>query len=593
MIGKLVVAALVGAFGGLLGGALLGFGESILVTWASAAADEYWLFLFSVIAYGVFAAAFGIGAALIWQLIRRGRAGDFEVAQIGAGLGFLPIALFVTRYHVNKRIFKEQLDFASGSGLLAHVLILLGVGLAALVIVGLVRVLYRRMGRLGPALGFGIAAGLSVLIGLTVGGGGEGAPQRAASGAKTLPNVVLIIADTLRWDVVKERASQSPQGGFARLRGDGVAFDRAQSQASWTRPSVASILTSQYPSTHGTVHKMDFMSDRVLTLAETLQDAGYWTAGVTTNINVAPIFNLSQGFGEFAYLEPSFYFGATDSAAKLVIYKTLRTLRERFFADRVYYEHFYQDGAVVNEHVEKWLSEKPPEPFFLFLHYMDPHDPYFEVPYNGHGVARVMNPSPAPERVEELRSLYLQGVRYLDEELGKTLDQLNGANFYDDSVVVFTSDHGEEFFEHEGWWHGTSLYQEQLHVPMVVKLPSQAQAGGERLDPMRSIDIGPTILGVAGVSVPASFQGVDVFDGKVEEPLVAEEDLEGNRLFSIRDGNWKLIIANQGNPRGLAPVELYDLGVDPGEQKNLAASNRQKVSELETKLRAMLPSGTF
>ncbi len=377
------------------------------------------------------------------------------------------------------------------------------------------------------------------------------------------------------------------------MRNDGVNFTSAQAQASWTRPSVASILTSQYPSSHGTVHKMDFMSNRVLTLAEAMEDSGYWTAGVTTNINVAPIFNLSQGFGEFAYLEPSFYFGATDSAAKLVIYKSLRTLRERFFAERIYYQHFYQDAAVVNEHVAEWLAQDPPEPFFLFLHYMDPHDPYFEIPYDGHGVARVTNPSPPVERVDELRNLYSEGIQYLDEQLKTLLETLDGAGLYDDSVLVFTADHGEEFYEHSGWWHGTSLYQEQLHVPLLLKLPGNEQGGAVRADPARSIDIGPSIVGAAGIAAPASFQGVDLIRQRVAEPLIAEEDLEGNRLFSIRDGDWKLIVANPDNPRGLAPVELYDLASDPGEKTNLAARSPDKVAELEGKLRSMLPPGTL
>ncbi len=592
-MGTWILGALVGAFGGALAGALLGFGESILVTWASGAADEYWLFLFGVVYYGLFGALFGLGAALLWQIVRGGRATSFELAQLGAGLGFLPLGLFVTRYHVNKRIFKEQLDFASGSGIVTHLLILAGVVVAALIIVGLVRFLYRRIGWAGNLIGYAFAAGLAVLIGLTFGSGeAEGPDRDAATAGKSRPNIIIIVADTLRADVVDDRAKQSPDGGFSQLKVDGVTFDWAHAQASWTRPSVASILTSQYPSSHGTVHKMDFMSDRVLTLAEALRDAGYWTAGVTTNINVAPIFNLSQGFREFKYLEPSFYFGATDSAAKLVIYKTLRTLRERFFADRVYYEHFYQDAAVVNDYIRNFVASNPPEPFFLFVHYMDPHDPYFEVPYNGRGVARVTNPSPDPSRIAELRSLYLQGVRYLDDNLGLFLDQLREAGLYDRSLIAFTSDHGEEFYEHDGWWHGTSLYDEQLHVPLVIKLPRGEQAGLVRRDVVRSIDIGPTVFAAAGVRAPASFQGIDIFDGRVEEPVIAEEDLEGNRIFSIRDGRWKLIKANVGNPRGLAPIELYDIESDPGESKNLADSNAAKVKELTEKLRSMLPPGT-
>ena len=136
-----------------------------------------------------------------------------------------------------------------------------------------------------------------------------------------------------------------------------------------------------------------FSARDAFTLAEALKARGYWTAAFTTNINVAPIFNFQQGFDEFHYLEPSFYFGASDSATKLAIYKGLRAAREKV-SSKMWVQNFYQDAAVVDEHVQAWLGCKPPEPFFLFIHYMDPHDPYFEMPYNGHGVARVSTPDP-------------------------------------------------------------------------------------------------------------------------------------------------------------------------------------------------------
>jgi len=585
-MGKILFGCVAGALAGALGGGLMGFGEALLVTFTSGAADEYWLFLFGVLAYGAFGAAIGLGASVAWQLLRRGRAGDFELAQLAAGLGcFVPL-LAVGRYHVAQRIFSEGLNFSSARGLIAHGLIVLGAVLVALLIVGLVRLLYRFVGSSGPLLAFVAMVGIGALIGATTGVSGDVTPQRHTSGgARGKPNMILIVVDTLRSDAVDWNAAG---GGFAQLGRDGVVFERAYSQASWTRPSVATILTAQYPSTHGTIHKMDFLSDRVQTAAESLREQGYWTAAFTTNINVAPIFNLNQGFAEFEYIAPSFYFGASDSATKLAIYKGLRTARERFFADRVYFEHFYQDAQVVNEHVGKWLASKPPEPFFLFIHYMDPHDPYFEMPYDGHGVARVMNPSPPLERAEELHSLYLQGVRYHDEGLQALIEQLRQAGVYDNSVIAVTADHGEEFTEHGDWWHGTSLYDEQVHVPLVIVRPDRAEAGSRRSDPVRSVDIAPTLFAAAGVPASRAFQGIDVFAARVEEPIVAEEDLEGNSIVSVRSGGWKLLEANRDNPRGLQPVELYNLENDPGEKNNLAATETARVEELRAARRRVL-----
>jgi arylsulfatase len=407
--------------------------------------------------------------------------------------------------------------------------------------------------------------------------------RRTGPAAGGKPNVILIVADTLRADAAAWTAAQGGASGFAQLHTDGVVFDRTYSQASWTRPSIATILTAEYPSVHGCEHKMDFLPNGALTLAEALKAQGYWTAAFTTNINVAPIFNFQQGFDEFYYLEPSFYFGASDSATRLAVYKGLRAAREKV-SSKIWVQNFYQDAKVVDEHVEAWLASKPPEPFFLFIHYMDPHDPYFEMPYNGHGVARVSDPDPPAGRAEELHDLYRSDVRYLDGYLQRLVQRLQQSGVYDRSIIALTADHGEEFQEHGGWWHGTALYEEQVRVPLVIKRAHEGEPGRRRTDVARSIDIAPTLMAAAGVPVPANFQGIDLFAGSVDEPVLAEEDLEGNRLTSIHSGAWKLITANRDNPRGLAPVELFHLDDDPRERTNLAARESDRVSEMMAQL---------
>lgn len=328
---------------------------------------------------------------------------------------------------------------------------------------------------------------------------------------------------------------------------------------------------------------MDFLPDSALTIAEVFKAQGYWTAAFTTNINVAPIFNFQQGFDEFHYLEPSFYFGATDSATRLAVYKGLRAAREKV-TSKMWVENYYQDAAVVDRNVEAWLKRPPPEPFFLFIHYMDPHDPYFDIPYNGHGVARVSTPEPAPERVEELHDIYRQDVRYLDGYLQQLVQRLKQSGLYDRSILAVTADHGEEFREHGGWWHGTALYDEQVHVPLIVKRAQEPEPGRHRADISRSVDIAPTLVAAARLSVPDAFQGIDLFTATVTEPVIAEEDLEGNRLTSIRSGDWKLITANRDNPRGLAPLELFNLRDDPQERTNIAQRERERVSEMLAQL---------
>lgn len=576
--------------GGALGGALVGWAESILVTTTSAAAEEYWLFLFGVVAYGALGAALGLGIGIVWQLVRRGRAGELEVAQIAAAVAvFLP-AFAVGRYHVSQRIFREGLVLLSPVGLLTHVLLLFVALLAALLAVLLVRATYRLAGTFGPVAALAASVVLGLLIGFTTQAGGNSYDKRPKPPARLAgkPNIIVVVADTLRADA----AFASPKivgekSGIGRLLRDGVKFEQAYAQASWTRPSIASILTSRYPSGHGTMHKMDFLPDRVLTLAEALRAEGYFTTAFTTNINVAPVFNFQQGFDEFSYLEPSFYFWASDSSTKLAIYKGLRVGRERFFAQRMYYEHFYQDAAVLDHEVEAWLASKPPEPFFLFVHFMDPHDPYFEIPYNGKGVARVMTPSPPADQAEALHDLYLEGVHYMDGYLDTMLRRLEADGLYDRSIIAFTADHGEEFHEHGGWWHGTALYVEQLHVPLILKRAKEPAPGTVRSDLARSIDISASVMGAAGLPIPPAFMGIDLFTGRVSEPIMAEEDLEGNRLTSIQSNGWKLISANPGNPRGLPTTELFDLHKDPGETTNLATSEQTRVSDLFAQLETL------
>ncbi len=569
---------------GGLGGCLVGVGESALVSRTSAAADEYWLFLFGAVVYGLIGAAIGLSGALLWQLLRRGRAGDRELAQLAIGAAMVPPVFAVARYHVAQRLFQENFPVATAQGIVVHGLLALGALAAAGLGIVAVRVCYRAAG--GVAIGGALAAVLaaSALIGVVTDHTEQpAAPRPAQRAAAGKPNVILIVADTLRADAAEWMRQQGAPSGMAQLANDGVVFARTYAQSSWTRPSIATILTAQYPSVHGTVHKTDILPNAALTLAEVLKAQDYWTAAFTTNINVAPIFNFQQGFDEFHYLEPNFYFGATDSATRLAVYKGLRAAREKL-SSAMWVENYYQDAATVDQHVEAWLATKPPEPFFLFIHYMDPHDPYFEIPYDGRGVARVSTPNPAAERVEELHGLYLEGARYLDGYLAELVNRLKQSGLYDRSIVALTADHGEEFREHGGWWHGTSLYEEQVHVPLIIKRAREPEPGRQRSDVTRTVDIAPTLVAAAGVREPDAFQGIDLFQATVTEPILAEEDLEGNQITSIHAGDWKLITANRDNPRGLAPVELFNLADDPRERTNLATRQSDRVGEMLAQL---------
>jgi arylsulfatase A-like enzyme len=213
-------------------------------------------------------------------------------------------------------------------------------------------------------------------------------------------------------------------------------------------------------------------------------------------------------------------------------------------------------------------------PYFMFAAYMDPHDPYYPHPYDGTGYARAAHPHPGPEEAPQLLRLYDGEISYWDEHFGALLDALRRRGEYEQATIVVTSDHGEEFMDHGGYWHGTTLYDEALHVPLFVKLPGQRLGGTVVAHPVQSIDIMPTLLAGAGVPIPAGVQGQALWN--VHDGLLAEESHEGNVLRSLRltrqGSAWKLIEANPDNPRQLAPRELYRVEQDPREQVNLAHS---------------------
>jgi arylsulfatase A-like enzyme len=577
---------LAGLLGGAWAGAVVGLAEAGLLTATAGQTEEYWLFPYAVVSYGALGMLLAIGCTSIAAAVAPERTRHNAFGLCGA------VALFalggaVARYQVIQRVFHEDLVTFSFAGLAVHLALFVSVGGLALAVMRAGRRVQRdRGGVLIAAIGLIFCLGGSVAVAALA---SPRAPEETATGwsrrgaTSSAPNIILIIADTLRADAVGSYGAEpGATPALDRFAAEAVRFENTYAQSSWTRPSIATILTSLYPSVHGAMHKMDALPDRVTTVAEALHAKGYWTTGFVSNINVAPIFNYQQGFDEYTYLPPTFYFWATDSAAQLAIYKGLRVVHERFFGDRIYVYNYYQDAAVVTEAVSGWLRRRPPSPFFLLIHYMDPHDPYFEVPYNGRGVARVATPNPPASRKNELHTLYGEDVGYLDDNLGALFATLKSLGLYDSSIIAVTADHGEEFQDHGGWWHGTTLYEEVLRVPLIVKRAHEERAGQVESRAARTLDIAPTLLAAAGLAPSPDFTGRDLFGpmAVTPEPLFAEEDLEGNVLTALQLGPWKIITANPENPRGLRPVELYNVAEDPQEHHDLTGTEPARTQEM-------------
>jgi len=571
-----------GLAGGLLAGALVGAVEA-MASWAHGhGAGELPALAWAMIAYGGFGALGGIGAGVVAAVLGTDGFG-LALAGILAGLGFV-----VGRFRVIRDVFLEQAPHG-GLAMAVQAAALLATVAVAVTIWWRLRGADARRAFITRPL---VAAGLvAVLAAAWTAASGSLAPPPAPAPATTAaappanaPNVVLIVADTLRADHLGCYGYASAHTPVIdALAAESVRFANAFSQASWTRPSIATILTGQYPSSHGAIHKADALPDRIDTLAEVLARAGYRTAGLADNVNVSPAFNFGQGFGEYFYLAPDFFFWANEPAAQLTLYNGLRLVHERFLSRTMDVHNYYQPADVVSGKAVSWLaSVDGTRPFFLFLHYMDAHDPYFVHPFNGEGYARVAMPNPPPEMADKLRTLYDGGIGYFDQHLGAVLAELKRRGLYDSTMVIVTADHGEEFHEHGGWWHGTTLYDEQTHVPLIVK-PMRGGAPHVVDGLATSLDIAPSILAAAGIPVPGEMPGHPLplvpGVGIPRERVFSEEDFEGNVLSAVRTKDWKYMTANQDNPRGLPPEALFDLGQDPKEMTNVASKD---AAQLET-----------
>jgi choline-sulfatase len=578
------------ASAGLLAGALVGLGEVILMAVLSSNVANVHASLWAVVAYGLLGLLVGLILGILVSLFRR----DLESSTVYAfiwALTFSGLGLFITRHRLYRDLFHEGIRTFSLQGLLFNGGLLVAFALVSVLLFWL----WRRPGMHSTSRVRSSVAAFALLV--AVAGavsfttrparGLATAPAGIPPGLEDAPNIILIGVDTLRADRLScygYADSETPH--MDALAVDGVRYAEMTAQASWTKPSFATIFTSLYPSSHTATGKPHRLPQAVATLAEVLAAGGYHTGGFADNPSISAAFGFDQGFTDYVYLEPSYFFLGAEAASQTALYQVLRRVWAMLSGQSIYVQNFYQEAAVVNRHALDWLETNKGTRFLLFLHYMDPHDPYFEHPYNGVGYARASNQQPDPALAPTFSQLYDGEVRYLDEHLGQVFDWLKAEGLYDDALIVLTADHGEEFQEHGGWWHGQTLYQEQIAVPLIVKYPDGARAGTVVTALARSLDIAPTVLAVAGVPIPEAMMGRSLLS-QTEPPsyTFAEEDFEGNVLHALRTPNHKLILTNAGNPRDLPVEALFNLVADPGEQQNLFAADPGRAQSLRELLR--------
>jgi arylsulfatase A-like enzyme len=585
---RILTSAGYGLGAGVLTGVIIGVVETIVIAGGGFGAESQVLW-YGPLAYAVVLGGLCTVGGVVLGVLPMDRD---EIRGWTPSLAMLatlvPMGLFITVFRLRRDVYAEQMP---------PVPVLLGV-LAAGAVVALIlffggrRIFQSPFGVLtkpGVAVGLLVASvvGGAVLSSSVFGAAStECASAPIAEHLADRPNLILVMVDTLRADHLSCYGSDAVRTpNLCSLAADGGSRFEAYSHASWTKPATASLLTSLLPSSHNAMSKPSSLSPEVDLVSEVLKDHGYTTGGIVSNINLAESFGFDQGYDEYHYMAPAYIAGAEESSSKLILYQLARQIVFRLKSG-ITFDGFYQDSERVNEVAMDWIDRHQEERFFLFLHYMDPHDPYFVHPYNGEGIARVSNQNPDPALAEEMHRLYVGEIEYLDGNFGKLLAKLRQTGVYDDTVIMLVADHGEEFQEHGGWWHGLTLYDEQIAVPLLVKW-----AEGDRAAPPvsgrvgRLIDVVPTLLARAGASATKAMQGVDL---SVDESLLppkdlqvfSEEDHEGNALWSLRTREWKLIQANPDNPRGLPEQELFRVATDPQETRNLAGADHLAV-ELE------------
>ncbi len=530
--------------------------------------------LYAMLLYGALCALGGLCVLPVLKLVpatlRPSRLGS-----IGAALTLFATTTVIGRFLILRDFFEESAKSNLPATGIALVLGLFAAG--TVYSVGKAFGQNFRSDRLNGAPSWGFVASVLVAFGLLSSAGTQSPPQSSLTpnNQNSSKGVILVVADALRADALSTYGATTHRNRPATPQieawaQNAVVFDDMSAQASWTKPTMASMMTSRHVPGHQTMLKTDVLPGSLPTLANVLDNGQIETAAVVTNYNLEPSYGFSDGFQHYEYLAPDRYLGAPEDANRLVAYNVYRLIHERYLSKTREARFFYQGGSRVNEQAFNFLDKREDKPFFLWLHYMEPHDPFFDI--SGESYARVASPNPPASVAELFLAAYLDDVQRFDQAFGQLLIGLEKRGLLDKVHIVLTSDHGEEFAEHGGYYHGQTLYEEMLNIPLVISGPAVTPA--RRSDVARQVDIAPTITGLLGVSADPSWEGRDLLgDTAAPTHTFASQNHQGQVLESVRQTDsqsMKLITANPDNPRKLKTIEVYSLGDDAGEKNNLA-----------------------
>jgi len=390
-------------------------------------------------------------------------------------------------------------------------------------------------------------------------------------------NIVLITIDTLRADHLScygyQRKTSPNIDNIARK---GILYTNAIATSPWTSPSMASIMTSLYPISHGVKHgfiksgkvyKQEILNEEIDTLAEILKNHGYTTFGAVANVHMVKELGFAQGFD-------------------------------------YYYCEDFDDASVINDVIFSWKDKiKKSKKFFLWVHYFDPHDYYHaRSPWINDYAAELWigNTDLSKKTMVELKklipifekkmsaleyliALYDSEISYVDYHIGHLIYKLE---LDKSSLIIITSDHGEEFLDHGSLGHSHTLYQELIRVPLIIKLPFNFKDYVNKVvdESVSIIDIMPTILGLLGITAPSEIKGKNLLEKKKllqgqKHNCLFSELSKRKILKTILRKNWKYVY-NYWTQK----AELYNITKDHKELKNLISQETSIAKELKREL---------
>lgn len=442
------------------------------------------------------------------------------------------------------------------------------------------------------------------------------------------PNILWIVMDTVRADHLSSygyRRDTSPN--IDRIASEGILFENTISAAPWTLPSHASMFTGMFPSKHGADVEHLWLDDEFDTIAEVLRSYGYQTFGYTNNSHAGPLTNANQGFDAFEVTSYGKVEAGSELSDHLMIYDLRRRIRDLLLIKRTF---FVDKGAHrANQFVKRWItdSSSDPAPFFVFINYMEAHAPWsppkdFLAPYVGDAKpGDVLRLAPldiyehvfGQVKVDEHgfklhRALYDGEISYMDFKMGELFDYLREQDILDNTILIITSDHGENFGEHGLAGHFLDVNDPLIRVPLIIRYPGLVGAGVRVDEQVQLTDIFPTILDLLDIdwdgltelqgrslvreregdeaSFAVAEYGMNHFEAVRAVDYTRSYDVTTiiRRLKTVRTDEFKYVWTSDGRD------ELYEISQDPGELNNLIASEPEKAQEMKDLLDEWLGS---